>query len=100
MSMQDIDMNGKIFAISLNHYTCVYFHSNTSDGGNVQTVFFQYWYINLIFIYFSKRAGDSYWSGVLVRRCVVHFYVIYKEFHQQNNILFFAKEAYDCMKVW
>ncbi len=50
---------------------CVHDLHSRPNGGKVQTLFFLYQFRNLIFIYFSKKGGGSYWRGVLVRRNVV-----------------------------
>ncbi len=41
------------------------------NGGKIQTAFFRYWFMNLIFIYFSKRRGGGYWRRTLVRGTLV-----------------------------
>ncbi len=44
-------------------------------AGKFKLTFFQYWPMNFIFIYFSKRQGGSYWRGALVRRNMVGWWM-------------------------
>ncbi len=42
-------------------------------AGKFKLPCFQYWFINLIFIYFSKRVGGSYCTWVLAQRNMIIF---------------------------
>ncbi len=47
------------------------FHAVVQMAGKFKKALFQYWFMYLIFIYYSKRGGD-YWRGALVRTNMVH----------------------------
>ncbi len=47
------------------------------NGGKVQRIYLRYSFMNLIFIYFTKREWGRYWRGVLVRWNIVHEFMFF-----------------------